>query len=335
MWYEPPLDIHPETRIRAEASVALIRDPSWNALAPYYINQGFWKRNGFVNRIPSIAHIGPATQDALFTRNEKGEVYCQDPAPPLAFRTLLDSGATFPSLHTEDLERLGIDCVNYGAQSLDQVTTASGNVMSRIYEMFVCVLDNNNKQLVNPTDAVWPYSFHFLGGLTPVIELSKPITIDSKGREQSTRLSGLLPFLACYISSTPTRSVLYLGEDRNDVLGHHRMPGQRKWAVDMKPIGQFDLQTDKYGDPKITFNHREGKIIDVDHPTDPHCSELKFNFPPTVYTERICPREQQESLRSNSRAPAPAIASPLIPGHDREGPFVGGGLGPSENPFSP
>jgi hypothetical protein len=75
----------------------------------------------------------------------------------------------------------------------------------------------------------------------------------------------MLPFVACYVASAPTRNVLYLGEDRNDVLGWHRMPGQKKWCIEKNPTEQ-GLPFNRYDNPHITFRHREDRIIDVGGP---------------------------------------------------------------------
>lgn len=330
MWYEPPLKIHPETRIRASTGVGLFRDPAWHALAPYFVNQGFWKRSGFVKRIPSIGHMELSPQDHLFPRNQAGEVWCQDRALPLCFRTLLDSGATFPSLHPKDFCMLGINPLIYGAQSLDIITTAGGQVTCRVFELFSAILNADNQHLVKENDAVWPFSFKFLGGLTPVIELNHDIGYDAEGNEVTNRLSGLLPFLACYVGSAPTKSVLWLGEDRNDVLGHHRMPGQRKWAVDMAPIGQFQPGPDKFGNPKIAFSHRGGVIMDIDHPSIRHRSDITF-----LLAEGGKFVEISHPLDMQLKEHADFTTAPLIPGDNPEGPFAGGGSGEAENAFSP
>lgn len=84
-----------------------------------------------------------------------------------------------------------------------------------------------------------------------------------------------MPFVACYVSSTPGRNTLFLGEDRNDVLGSHRMPGQKKWAIEVPPIDPA-LPDDRYGNPHITFRHREDRIIDMDCTDKKHASMIAF-----------------------------------------------------------
>jgi hypothetical protein len=92
---------------------------------------------------------------------------------------------------------LGIDLNWYGAQSVQGLTSANGSVYSRLLELYVSVLDDDGKQLVREDDAVWPKYNHYLGGLCPVVQTANPLTYDANGMEQSYRLSGTLPFLAC------------------------------------------------------------------------------------------------------------------------------------------
>ena len=267
LWYEPPLKIHPETRVRMAGSLALPRADSWNNLGPWFVTQGFWKRALWVHRMPFSAGWDAAPQEAKFRRLNDGRVWCQEMGPKQAFRSMLDSGATYPSLHTEDLQKLFIDEENYAAQSVALLNTANGDI-TRYFELFVCVLDEKQRQLVDENHSAWPYHAKYLGGLCPVTEITDPIIYDAEGLEVSTRLSGLLPFVACYISSTPTRNAMFLGEDRKDVLGSHRMPGHRKWDIAI-PQGALSVDPDtqgRYGDPKTTFSHRGGKILDEDDP---------------------------------------------------------------------
>lgn len=86
---------------------------------------------------------------------------------------IIIAGATFPSLHQEDFDALGIDMASYGAQSVTPCYTASGLSINRLFELFVSVLDNDGKQLVDPNNAVYPLSHKYLGGLCPVTLVSQ------------------------------------------------------------------------------------------------------------------------------------------------------------------
>jgi len=280
LFYEAPLDVHPDTKpTMMMATATLDRAQTWSNLGPYHIQQGFWKRYDYVNRMPTMIHSVPVEFEREFW-SDRGRVACQDPGPNLAFRSLLDTGSTYPSLYREDFERLAIDDRRYSCQAVQILNTANGPVTSRIFELFVSVLDNNKRQLVDPDDCVWEYHSKYLGGLCPVVEMKGTIQYDDAGRERCTRLSGLLPFLACYVSSTPTVDALFLGEDRKDVLGYHRMPGQKKWDIAIPPAKDRTLERtghDKFGEPRVIFNHRGGQIVDEDHPTIRHASRITIN----------------------------------------------------------
>jgi len=288
-FYEAPLKINPDGKPRLGGSVGLQRGNGNFALQLYNINQGFWKQSGFVSRL-SRETLGPTQMrdgGPQFIRDEQGRVDCGSPGPKLTFRSLLDSGATYPTLHAEDLIALGIDIFWYPAQSVQTMTTANGSINSRLYELFVCVLDEQGRQLVDPKDAVWPYSHKYLGGLCPVAASTIPMQYDENGLERPFRLSGILPFLACYISSTPGRNTLFLGEDRNDVLGTHRMPGQKKWVIQMPPLQlASSIPFEAYGNPHVMFSHRGGQIVDIDRRDKKHASTLIF-MPGTAEEEVI------------------------------------------------
>lgn len=125
MWYEPPLKLHPETRPTMSGSLALSQFDGFTNLGPWYLMQGFWKRSGRVNRIASRTGSRPAAHVA-FSKLPDGRVFCQDAGPKQAFRSMIDSGATYPSLHTEDLQKLMIDKQNYATQNAQVLSMANG-----------------------------------------------------------------------------------------------------------------------------------------------------------------------------------------------------------------
>ncbi len=184
------------------ASVALKRSNTFYALEGYYVTQGFWKQASYVSRMPPgiLGDTSLVPEDPYFFRDADGKVDCGSAGPKLAFKSMLDSGATYPTLHQEDLMHLGVDPVWYAAQTVQSFDAANGSITSRMYELYVCVLDSNAKQLVNPNDAVWPYSHKYLGGLCPVAQSPQPLQFDENGIENAFRLSGILPFVACYLS---------------------------------------------------------------------------------------------------------------------------------------
>jgi len=275
LWWEPPLKMHPNDVPKSKSSVALHATDTSADLGEYRVKQGFWKRTNWVRRMPQT--IGTKLLPA--TMNLEGSVWAGNEGPRLWFESMLDSGATLPSLHKEDFVNLGIDNNTYGCQSVQSFTTASGAVNSRIYELFVCVLDHNGRHLVDSNDPVFPPpAASYLGSLCPVCVCTLPKTVDANGIETEHRLSGILPFLACYVSSTPSRGIIYLGEDRNDVLGHNKMPGQKKWDISIGNRTRDDtvLPEHTFDKPKIKFTHRDGQLIDEDDLVEPHVSFLSM-----------------------------------------------------------
>jgi hypothetical protein len=114
-------------------------------------------------------------EDRYFARDSAGKVDCGSAGPKLAFKLMLGSGATYPTLHQEDLVNWGVDPTWYAAQTVQSFDSANGSVTSRIYELYVCVLDDNAKHLVDPNDAVWPFNHKYLGSLCPVAQSPQPL----------------------------------------------------------------------------------------------------------------------------------------------------------------
>ena len=243
-------------------------------------SQGFWKREGLVTRMPQTSYTAGMKPDPTtkgVAPGPDGNVNCGPPGPKLTIRSLLDSGATYPTLYASDFRSLGVYPTFYPAQSLADIATANGKITERVYEMHVQLVDEDGQSLVDPLDPVNPLYPRYLGGLTPVLVIglddSPPITMD--GFEDGIRLSGIMPFLAAYVSSTPSKNIILLGEDRNDVLGAHKIPPVRRWMVGLPQDPCDTSQWINFGDPMITFTHRNGLIIDQD--TGPGASKLTVN----------------------------------------------------------
>ncbi|KAI1375453.1 hypothetical protein F4677DRAFT_138290 [Hypoxylon crocopeplum] len=189
------------------------------------------------------------------------------------FKTLLDCGATFPNLPLVDLNQMGVDLKWYPAQGITQIQTVTTRTPRRFFEMYVSVCSDDGATLVSEGDqAVWPAEPRTLGGLYPV-------WINESIRENSRitdRLSGMVPFDACYISSAPTAYEFWLGEDRRDVLGSKRMPAHLRFdpdkQFDLKYPKQFQRLRDgmKTPDQVIFIHHLEGdgkrSFTDADWP---------------------------------------------------------------------
>ncbi|KAF4981216.1 hypothetical protein FZEAL_2946 [Fusarium zealandicum] len=213
-------------------------------------------------------------------------------APRCFFMMQLDSGASHPCLYNTDLDLLGINRDAYPAQTTVTVNTANGHVRAAVYEMRVDVCRHNGQSLVGD-EPVWPNDRHELGGIVPVMVLVESSTDESKplsegelemrqrrgddvseeglaNRKKSSkevRLSGMLPFQVCYSAGAPGMK-LWFGEDRRDVLGADRMPGQRRW--ERHKIAKF-VRRPREADaleerPRVIFDHRfDGKrVYDAD-----------------------------------------------------------------------
>ncbi|KAI0108899.1 hypothetical protein GGR51DRAFT_570156 [Nemania sp. FL0031] len=154
--------------------------------------------------------------------DEDADASCQ-------LETLLDSGATFPIIVESDLARLGVDLSSYPAQGTMELTTLDNRSNHRFYEMHVSVCSDRGDSLVSrEDDAVWPNERRSLGGFYPVLASPNP----PGGADFTNRLSGMVPFDACYMSSAPGMERFWLGEDRRDVLGTNRLPAHLRYDTD-------------------------------------------------------------------------------------------------------
>ncbi|KAI9715285.1 MAG: hypothetical protein M1812_006096 [Candelaria pacifica] len=295
LWLKSPLWIHPDGAARASACAILNRTVAQHSLGLYYINQGFNKRRGWVTTIPvdgTYRLHGPNVNDQV----NAGKV-----GPRLVFRSMLDSGATFPSLYRSDLRSLGICPDSYAAQSILSLSTANGITACRAYEMFVEVCDSNGQSMIDPFNPVQPAWPTYIGGLGLVVEVSSsdaPI-VNENGFEQNERLSGVMPLFASYVSSTPSQNMLILGEDRNDVLGLHKTPAAKRWVIGLSSEAADLSHWGRLGDPAITFSHRDGAVRDQD--IGPGRSQIKFFVgQPDEQTIVVDPRGDYAKLKQQA-----------------------------------
>ncbi|KAI0839066.1 hypothetical protein F5Y06DRAFT_26905 [Hypoxylon sp. FL0890] len=207
--------------------------------------------------------------------------YSQPFANPAScvLETLLDSGATYPILPAEDLEHFGITMKWYPAQGIMRLATITGKATRRFFEMHVSVCSETGESLVGD-QAVWPGEPR-VGGLCPV--MINPRTKDGDVGHLD-RISGMLPFESCYMSSAPTTYEFWLGEDRRDVLGARRLPAHLRWSPEknvwMKYSKEFASLRESARTPdQVIFIHHlddEGRrsFIDQDWPGVRGRSEL-------------------------------------------------------------
>lgn len=135
------------------------------------------------------------------------------------FAFMADCGATYPMLAERDLEDLGIDQHTYAASTWGDIETTNGRIKAKIFELRVGIGSSVEEEAEGRSPARgapgWPYERGIMGGLCPVG------LIPNRARRvaYTDRLSGMLPFVACYTSSVPTAGRMWLGENRQEVLG--------------------------------------------------------------------------------------------------------------------
>ncbi|KAK4129436.1 hypothetical protein N657DRAFT_562980 [Parathielavia appendiculata] len=168
--------------------------------------------------------------------------------PRIVWNMLLDSGATLPCLFEGDLPRLGINRHTYAAQSSRTIATADSVIESRVYELDVDVCgggadgDGGREEddIVPPPGAKVNKKQHThdenekdaesLICTIPVVFF--PGSSDDFINDHHTpdRLSGILPFHLCYLSSAPGNFKLWMGETKGDVVGAGRLPGMMRYG---------------------------------------------------------------------------------------------------------
>ena len=91
------------------------------------------------------------------------------------------------------------------------------------------------------------------------------------------------------------------------------MPGQKKWSIEIPRIVP-GLPDDRYGEPKIRFVHRKGRLVDEDDDFRDHVSYLTINNengfevkrvvsdPGTRQREMVERREREEREEVQRRA---------------------------------
>ncbi|KAI1138274.1 hypothetical protein F5Y05DRAFT_404448 [Hypoxylon sp. FL0543] len=269
LWHEPPLA---ESRFEALAKKGLClrrqRKRSNYNIGHYPVYQRFTVNKGFVMKAGVKPHRDAVDDSQPFA----------NPAS-CVLETLLDSGATYPILPADDLEHFGITMKWYPAQGIMRLATITGKATRRFFEMHVSVCSETGKSLVGD-QAVWPQEPQ-VGGLCPV--MINPKTKDGVVGYLD-RISGMLPFESCYMSSAPTTYEFWLGEDRRDVLGARRLPAHLRWSPEktvwMKYSKEFASlrQSARTPDQVIFIHHldEEGKrtLVDQDWPGVRGRSEL-------------------------------------------------------------
>ena len=191
-------------------------------------------------------------------------------APRLFFSVLLDSGATYPTLLASDLRALGVRRSQYSASSAVAVSTLNAVQPMRVYEMEVGLFAGPSRaaSLVDggggpDGPATWPGEVRSLACVTPVLCLPEGGApagaadgAAGAGAVGQARLSGLVPWQVAYTASAPTTRRLWVGAERGDVLGAHRMPGQLRYS-----LHRGGLET---GRPRGLWPHLEAELAGDD-----------------------------------------------------------------------
>ncbi|KAI3340602.1 hypothetical protein F4824DRAFT_496885 [Ustulina deusta] len=230
LWQEPPL-AGPGNDVLGMKGTCLDREFEIDKyhIGTYQVTLELRIQRGKVSKGKSHAHSHETGhKDANQTQNS--DASCR-------LGTLLDSGATFPIILESDLARLNMDLSRYPPQGVMDVNIVGGKSKLKFYEMYVSVCSEDGSSLIGQGDeAVWPTEPRSLGGFCPV--LAQP---DPAGSHVSfvQRLSGMIPFDACYISSAPSMARVWLGEDRRDVLGTSRLPAHLRFDTDKKFIFEY------------------------------------------------------------------------------------------------
>lgn len=239
LWQEPPL-AGPGNDVLGKKGVCLERETHIDKyrIGTYQIALEFGVQRDKVSskkrKFSSMetGKSGEATRNVKKGETQNGNASCQ-------LGTLLDSGATFPIILQSDLARLNMDLSEYPAQGVMEINVVGGKTKLKFYEMLVSICNKEGGSLVGQRDeAVWPEERATLGGFCPVLAQPDP----SGSSTWTNRLSGMIPFDACYISSAPSLGRIWLGEDRRDVLGTNRLPAHLRFDSDKKFILQYPIE---------------------------------------------------------------------------------------------
>lgn len=81
----------------------------------------------------------------------------------------------------------------------------------------------------------------------------------------NNRLSGTMPFLSSYVSIVPGSNIMLLGENRNDIIGHYKMPPFKVWDFYGSSASNINPEFDYIENPNLYFEHPRSEITEKDH----------------------------------------------------------------------
>ena len=220
-------------------------------------------------RLPNWDELKPLapSESSAFQTDASGQVNCGEGGPIYSMSSMLDSGASLASLYTSDLKELGIVKKYYSAQSHGSFNLANGQfVKQKIFELYVEVDGNEGNPIIDPNDPIVP-NRRAVGGIFPVVEIPQRIKnpFDPESYIVNNRLSGIMPFLSSYVSIVPGTNIMLLGENRNDIIGHYKMPPFQIWDPYGSSASRINPEFNYIENPSLYFEHPIQKISEQDH----------------------------------------------------------------------
>lgn len=170
----------------------------------------------------ALSKIGPVTT-AAGVSTTTGQTHF--------FEMLLDSGCETPILYHADFLALGFTNADMNAATVATIHLANGRKSNlKIFELLGGVRLSED-------------AFHD-HDLFPTCVIKLEARLKPPAGYSGERLSGILPFLAYYMSFAPGMDKAHLGNERGDVLGMQRIPGGLRYDPFVKP---------QLGEPRETF----------------------------------------------------------------------------------
>ncbi|KAG6368113.1 hypothetical protein INS49_002314 [Diaporthe citri] len=161
----------------------------------------------------ALSKIGPVATDAGLSTTT-GQAHF--------FEMLLDSGCETPILYHADFVSLGFTNVDMNAATVATIHLANGRKSNlKIFELLGGVQLSEDD-----------FCDH---DLFPTCVIKLEARLKPPAGYSGERLSGVLPFLAYYMSFAPGMDKAHLGTERGDVLGMQRIPGGLRYDPFMKP----------------------------------------------------------------------------------------------------
>lgn len=210
--------------------------------------------------------LGPSERRA-FQTDASGRVNCGEGGPIYEMSSMLDSGASCASLYSSDLKELGIVKKHYSAQSHGSFSLSNGALMKqKIFELYIEVGGNEGTPIIDPHNPIVP-GRQVIGGIFPAVEIPEKIKnpYDEESYITNHRLSGIMPYLSSYVSIVPGSNIILLGENRNDVIGHYKMPPFQVWDFFGSQVAQISPLFNYIENPVLHFQHQTEQITETDY----------------------------------------------------------------------